>query len=359
MSLSIYDPAGRPISSLSDRQITPDPGSSNPFLPGADRTALARGYTAFIAPGSPPSVPAANTLYGGENQAGQPNAGGLFVYRVYLPDAGTDDLGGVGLPAVTVQTSDGSPVSAADCRNLQRPPTGLPANDLVKGVSPPPAIDASPCPGADPPIWRRNVNVAYSYWDGLFENSCGQTVHDAGGGLPLGELGHGGLYGNRDADYLIAPINRGHGQVLVIRGRAPTFPDTRGGATVMPGGTDVRYYSFCQYSPFTTRVVDCLADDQIPVDSDGDYTIAVSTLAARPEQARADCGVAWLDWGPEPDGVLLMREMLPDPAFAFAIQRVPAPGDESATLGAYYPRGEYLPGPAAFDAAIHPCARSG
>jgi hypothetical protein len=42
--------------------------------------------------------------------------------------------------------------------------------------------------------------------------------------------------------------------------------------------------------------------------------------------------------------------MLPDPSFAEAIQNVPAPGAERATMGDYYPRGEYLRGPQDFKA---------
>ena len=40
--------------------------------------------------------------------------------------------------------------------------------------------------------------------------------------------------------------------------------------------------------------------------------------------------------------------MLPDPAFAQAIQNVPQPGAEAATMGDYYPSGEYLAGPKDF-----------
>ena len=48
ISWNVYDSAARPIDALSDFELTPDPGSSNPFLPGADRTVTERSYTAFI-----------------------------------------------------------------------------------------------------------------------------------------------------------------------------------------------------------------------------------------------------------------------------------------------------------------------
>ena len=43
----------------------------------------------------------------------------------------------------------------------------------------------------------------------------------------------------------------------MLRGRAPTFADTRDGPAVMPSGQQLRYWSFCQYEPATQRVIDC------------------------------------------------------------------------------------------------------
>src|SRR5919107_5461670 len=48
MSFNAYDQAQRPLDALADVEIAPDAGSVNPFLPGADRTAEQRSYTAFI-----------------------------------------------------------------------------------------------------------------------------------------------------------------------------------------------------------------------------------------------------------------------------------------------------------------------
>src|SRR3954452_11666947 len=36
-SFNVYDQAQRPLDALADVEIGPDPGSSNPFLPNADR----------------------------------------------------------------------------------------------------------------------------------------------------------------------------------------------------------------------------------------------------------------------------------------------------------------------------------
>ncbi len=141
----------------------------------------------------------------------------------------------------------------------------------------------------------------------------------------------------------------------MLRGRAPSFADTRPGPAVMPSGQQLRYWSFCQYEPATQRVIDCRSDDRVVVGPDGRYTIVVSTAAQRPSDARPECGVTWLPWGPQTQGLLIYRHMLPDPSFAEAIQNVPQPGAEGDTMGDYYPRGEYLAGPAEFKA--RGCAR--
>src|SRR5207244_9968995 len=70
----------------------------------------------------------------------------------------------------------------------------------------------------------------------------------------------------------------------------------------------------------------------------------------QPANAQPACGVTWLAWGPQTQGLVIYRHMLADPSFANAIQQIPAPGMELAVMGAYYPAGEYLPDKAAFEA---------
>src|SRR5206468_1128001 len=72
ISYNVYDPAQRPLDALADSELRPDPGSSNPFLPGADRTVANRSYTAFVDFGPIPPQKAPNTLYSGTGQNGAP-----------------------------------------------------------------------------------------------------------------------------------------------------------------------------------------------------------------------------------------------------------------------------------------------
>ena len=351
MSWNLYDPAGRPLAALTDEDIVPNRGSGNPFLPGADRFALPRDYTAFIEFGKPPKKPRRNTLYTGDSP------GGTFWYRVYVPDQGRDEKGGVPLPRVTLERTDGdggTPGLGEICRNAQAPFL-YGVNETIANS---PGIgdvtdDGEGYPGRNPPNWRLFENFCGSAVDILLDNETGEDMHD-----PASQhCGDGpGFFSNRDIAYVFTGTSRGFGELLVLRGRAPTFADTRPGPPVMPSGQHLRYWSFCQYEPATQRVIDCRSDDRVTVGADGFYTIVVSTAEQRPANATADCGVSWLPWGPQTQGLLIYRHMLPNPSFAQAIQNVPEPGREREVMGDYYPEGRYLSDKTAFEARGCPAA---
>src|SRR4029079_11360346 len=77
MSFNAYNAQVQPVDGLADVTIAPDPGSTNPFLAGADRTAAARDYTLRIVQGPAPAVRAPNTLY---------MDAPWIMHRVYAPD---------------------------------------------------------------------------------------------------------------------------------------------------------------------------------------------------------------------------------------------------------------------------------
>src|SRR3954452_11470154 len=132
MSFNVYDAAQRPLDGVSDIRIAPDAGSGNPFVFGAERRVEKRDSTVFIDTGSKPEKPAPNTIYTGTGQNGAPNTSGTFIYRIYIPDKGRDDTGGVGLPTVTVESSDGEGDDVSPCANVEKPkPSGV--NEAVAG----------------------------------------------------------------------------------------------------------------------------------------------------------------------------------------------------------------------------------
>jgi hypothetical protein len=342
MSFNVYDPLLRPLDGLSDVSIRPDRGSTNPFVLRANRRTRRRSYTAYIDTGPRPARPAPNTLYTGTGQNGTPNVHGTFIYRIYIPDTGTGDTGGVGLPTATIEpSSSGAAPAPSPCTTLQKPAVqGI--NELLAQQAPP--ADLQLTGGTNPPTWRKFVNLASS----IAINTVGSPNP---GGINLDTLGgNGGFLSNRDNAYVSAPINRSYGQVLVTRLRAPTFPDTRDGTPTMPGG-QLRYWSMCENDPPTQRMVACLNDDRTLLTSDGKATFVVSTPAQRPADATRACGENWIPWGPDQRGVLIYRNMLPDPSFTQSIQ-LATPDHEVATMGDYLPVSRYYATGAAYDHAV-------
>ncbi len=339
-SWNVYDPLLRPFGKLSDYQLTPDPGSANPFLPGASRTTPPeqRHYTLFLT-FSPGDHPGPNTIYVDPTQ----HPVGVFTLRVYVPDAGRDITGGVGLPQVTWESTTPLPLPlpaiASPCRTLEKPSSST-LTDLYAALTVPPG--GPPLPGRTPPVWRKFVNICQSGADLLFDNAIGDAL-PLPATSPCGAFGSGGFLSNTDNSYVYSFTSRGFGPLVVFRGRAPTFARTYPHAATMPSGVQVRYWSFCQNDPVDQRYVACKRDDQVKLNRSDEYTIVVSQPSAWPAAAAKRCRkvVSWLPWGPQPDGVLIYRQMLPDPSFAQAIQNV-AHGSEAQQMGPYYPAGKYL-----------------
>ena len=332
MSFVAYDGAAEPIDSLSDLAIGPDPGSVNPFVPGAKRTSAERDYTVRVVGSPAPADPAArepNTLYVG--QAGQPALGGAILYRVYVPDRGLDDGGGVGLPVPSVRLPGGTEAPyPGDCTALGiATPT-----QINEGFATYEGWPASQDRLArDPLEWRVFFNTLHT---------LGRAYEDAYGvPNPAPADKRGGFYSNGDSTYATAAGSRSLGPVLVVEGRAPTSPRTHAGARRMTGG-DVRYWSLCENERYSQRFVDCAYDEQIPLSRDGRFTVVVSQPSQRPANARDACGVTWLRWGAHSEALLILRHMLPSPTFAHALQRVERPGEEERVVGAFLPAGRHV-----------------
>jgi hypothetical protein len=351
MSFNVYDSQLRPVDGAADVAISPDRGSANPFAGNADRRSAHRSYTAFIEFTAKPAKPAPNTMYVGAT-GGSPSPAGVFLYRIYIRDAGQEPTGGVALPTLTLE-QDGTGASPAQsvCATFQRPPlsvlSGL--NDAIAGSSGVAALDSAQPWGAPTPVWRRFVNLPTSFADFLTANPTGSPVRPVLDPVTAAG-GKGGFLSNLDNAYVATAVNRRYGQVLVTRFKAPSFPDTRPGTARMPAGRQLRYWSLCENEFFTQRFVACSTDDRSVVDRQGYVTFVLSTAAARPASATAACGFTWLPWGADAEGVLIYRNMLPAKDFAAAIQHA-VYESEKATMGAYLPVSRYYATTADFDAA--------
>jgi hypothetical protein len=343
MSFNLYDAGAKPVSALSDVQIAPEAGSSNPFLPGAKRTAGHRRYTVFVEFSAPPAHPAPNTIYA--------SATGTFWYRVYVPDRGKNIEGGVPLPTVSVEPSGSNPAAplptADQCASYEAPvPTQV--NETYEDQNMSGTQLAVGYPGRTPPAWRLFVNLSMSFTDIMLDNAVAEGFQGPASQLPTNDPNNPGIFSNKDNAYVYTPISRGFGNVLVLHGRAPGFADTYGGARRMPRKPQLRYFSICEYEPISQRVVACRRDDQVTARK-GYYTFVISQPSDRPSNATARCGVTWLPWGPQPYGLLIYRHLLARKSFAQAIQHVGAPGKEQPVMGAYYPAGKYFADKAAFE----------
>jgi len=330
-SWNVYDPVLRPFTHKADVDIGPDSGSANPFLPGADRTTpvAERHYTLFIT-FDPADQPGPNTIYVDPAQ----NPRGVFTLRVYVPDKGLDNTGGVGLPQVTWEptSATAAPSVTSPCRDLAKPTVSTITDSYANQDGP---DSGPPFPGRPQPVWHKFMNLCQAGRDAYFDNEYGDQIPD-GGNDPCGNFGSGGFLSNMDNAYVSAPISRGFGKLLVIRAKAPTFAATYPHAKRMPSGVQLRYWSFCQNDPFSQRYIACLRDDQVKLDKRRFFTLVVSRPADRPA-----CAKNWIAWGPQTQGVMIYRHMLPDPGFSGAIQQA-SYGAEQQSMGDYFPTARYL-----------------
>lgn len=330
MSFNVYDAAAQPTDGVADIDIAPDPGSTNPFPPGAQRDLEKRDYTLRVVSGARPEKREPNTVY--LNVAGQATPVGVIMYRVYVADNGRDVSGGVGPPEVSMRLPGGQVLEQSlVCEARADSGANQAAESFHAGTDGP---DTANPTSEDPIRWEAFFNYfqAFSYPAGATPASSGRAV------LPRDKLG--GFLSNVDNAYTLATANRGIGPVVVLEGRAPVTPRTLDGRRLMEGG-QVRYWSLCENEFASQRVIDCVYDEQVHARANGRFTVVMSEPGERPANARPECGVNWIAWGVQPDSLLILRHMLPSPDFAQAIQRVSELGTEQAVIGEYLPVGRH------------------
>ena len=346
---------------LYDDQIKPDPGSTNPFLPGANRNAKHRSFTVTMvdAPDPGPGLEAPNTVYGGV--AGQaPGAGPmLIVVRVYLPDRGRDFTGGVGDPVASYVAPNGTTVTGqAACTDVSAKPGFSNLTNVNPLIFPESKIQSllalsssSEHPAVKDTVWYKYFNPSWMlapYYAGTSDASLISS-------LPLTGTGLGANPANGFAfawlDRRFGPNHHGH-NIAVLHGELPTTPATYAGEARMKGGTQLRYWSICNNQGLTSGATTgpCLADEEVPINAHRDYTIVVSLPQDRPKNATAKCGVAWMNYGTAGDGytrpdstLLILRNLstTAHPAFPHAIQNINTPSTVRSTMGAYLPTVKY------------------
>ncbi|MGE5140665.1 MAG: hypothetical protein ACM3JD_14450 [Rudaea sp.] len=171
----------------------------------------------------------------------------------------------------------------------------------------------------------------------------------------------GNLWPNPDGKYLMMlPGNEyQHGRVIVMRGKAPGFPDTFNGSGVWDparsfNSVDVRYWAICNMNlTWPPSVVACATDLTTRLQGQ-EYTIVISDDRQRPDWLRPN--VNWLPWGDvQYPKFVVLRNILRSPDFPYATENAWAecpfestfPPDRSAVdavgpcaqrvMGDYYP----------------------
>ena len=331
-SFNVYDENFQPTDAIADVDIHPERGATNPFVVGHRRDRDERAYTVKVVPDPVPKHGrnrARNTVYLGDE--GQPRYNASVVLRIYLPDRGRNQFGGVQLPEVAVRLPDGTEVDQpATCSALtQQPSTGVTeADQQGNGPSIPNYTTAKKHPD-----WERFFNVPRTML-----RQFSQTLADE-----YGAESRGGFFSDGNNAYVYAFIVRALGRVLVLHGRLPNVPETYGGQRFFTRG-QLRYWSMCSVSmqPYgVTDTVGCVNDSRLVTNRRGWYTLVVSTPEDRPANASRRCGVTWLPWGVRPTAGLVMRNQLADPDFAHSVQKVRRPGTEREVMGDFLPHGHY------------------
>ncbi len=339
---------GRNINGWADYQIASDPGSRNPFRYGANRRARNRAYTLrAVDTAVPANGPASNTLYSSSSDGSVRALPGtaLITLRYYLPDRGLGRMAGVPAPTVTMVSATGQRIPTPTCTDTLGDPG---YTETIAATGP----QTNVLPGTGPfvahrtPIWRKFVNAATGVFGALVDNDTFSAAVYGPGTQYTYQL-PAGFFENIYNKYIATTISMDFGQVLTFRAKLPTTPRTFDGQRKMGGG-QLRFWSICSGDVETTMTYDCLVDKDIPIDRHRYFTLAISTAAARPANATAACGIAWLPAGPPGQTVVILRNMLPSPHFAQAIQNVDV-GHERAEMGPYYPLGRYYKTTADFE----------
>jgi len=349
MSLHSYTEGGAPYDHVMDVDIAPDAGSQNPYLSGNHDGGSA--YTLRVVQGETPAQRAPNTVYLGPADKVDRSP---MLLRHYIPETGDDLTGGAGLPSVTLVMPDGTRMGGqAACDAL-----GSPAPDDPRRILISPALAQADYDRMlkDPEVAENYLRTKKEDWDVFWDPRINlmafmsprlqevMKTAAAVGFIPKGS----GFYANLDNQYVSIALNEDFGEVVVLEAQMPRIPD-RGTDMAQPEQYDLRYWSLCSNeSLVTTRFSDCIYDSEVTLGADRSYRIVVSKAANRPANARPECGVSWLDWGDAGDGAghpqittLLLRNMAPNPAFGAAVQDIPGPGQEAATMGPYLPKPVY------------------
>ena len=389
---------------MTDADIEPLSGHTNPFRVGANRRAEKRGYRAVfeLRNGDPVALnPMFKPPYRARPGDGNTRVGSLLIHqgpwgktgpfgiriststgewemgalwgRIYAPDRGTGPYGGVGLPRAWFETPQGERyVMLGNAAKFEQ--RAHATMEARRDAPTEPKAWYGPDTG-----WHKSFGIVLSILEGS-ARAWGWSTPEQMARIRAVDLGATGRGQDQPAPHRYEPhattathntylgraMSIGAGKVAVLSGRMPTFPDTRGGARRMRAA-QVRYWSICGYDNYVFAkmpgsAIHCRMDDEIALDGERRYLIVYSRPEDRPRNADPRNGVTWVDWGPTSELGLMIRWKTVRPEWSFALSpdemnlpwaraALSAPGyepgllyvnDGSGFMGDYLPRMHYM-----------------
>lgn len=327
---------------LVDADIEPLPGHVNPFRVGADRNSKRRGYRVELdmAIGDPVALNAAfrpphfrapgNRRIGAGLQYqgawGAPGSNGhrrglwdtgQLWLRYYAPDDVEDPYAGVALPRVRYELPDGRGFFVqfdTDSFNAR-------ANRVVAIPDEPPAEPIADMLQGPSMGWFKQTGIFRGVVGGIalgtrwgggdYVRALDRGVAGRGSDLPAPSNYEQSATSATYIDYLVRSMCLGARKVVVLAGRLPTVPKTRGGSARMTAA-QARYWSLVGYAvpsgwdfikafdknAVIGSAVHAVMDEELVLDDKRRYLIVLSRPADRPRNATAANGITWVDWGP-------------------------------------------------------------
>ncbi|MEM8673231.1 MAG: hypothetical protein AAGF83_05090 [Cyanobacteria bacterium P01_G01_bin.67] len=360
---------------LTDVDIKPMPGHTNPYNVGADRLARNRSYRVSftLKTGDPVALnPSFRPPYRGR---GNSRVGSFLVYqgpwgtnapfgldfgkgdwelgalwvRIYAPDRGTSALGGVHHPRVWFESPRGEKyVITSDASRIE----GRIHDTAPARVTAP----QEPRPEFEGPTlgWNKSFGILLS----LLETASQVNSWDSKSNftqirnVDKGATGRG--YAARPPhnyephatsathnSYIGRSMSLGDGKVIVLTGKLPTFP--KQGKRMTSG--QVRYWSVSGYdtniyAKLPGVVLHSIMDEEVVLDRNRYYVIAYSQPEDRPINATHKNGVTWKNWGPTATQSLVMRYLTvrPEWSFRFSPDEINLPWKKTARSSPLYDR---------------------
>ncbi len=294
------------LETLADASLDPDPGSANPWREPV-REGVGRRYTARLVFGPKPEEPESNTSYVGQTPDGRFNPAVFLIYRIYAADQGAlpPNSAGVKLPAVTIYDEDGNAVEHHDACEPYPPGYEPPVDKTSFPAFPVPSTKA---------VFRGGELSTTRTW-----------------GIPVDILG------NKDVMYISLSHSKARGEIMAVRAKAFRTPSQRHGVPLWSPDIDIRLWTVCNYNFWNGRATACVVDENIPLDSEGAYTLVASSETDRPTNATLQKGFTWLDTGPYPDGRLSFRMLMAEDRLLRGLKAAIDSGEATPEIAPYVP----------------------